>query len=243
MSNTPDNAPTTGPSKRRRRFLLIGLACGAVSGGITSVFSIQPFIATLAMMVFARGLAKTVSGGMKISTAVKNPDGTYRYADVPGIFNLIDSRVFGGEISVVTLIFLVCAGLCWALLARQVSPDMAITTDIIVGFPGESEVEFAESLQFVREMQFAGGHVFNYSARPGTAAERLPGQVPLAVRRQRSQAVRDGGSGEDRESHPYDRGRRLSFTPPSIADKLHSCNRVFLGGLRDAIFSRSDVGQ
>lgn len=77
-------------------------------------------------------------------------------------------------------------------LARGASPEMAITTDVIVGFPGETEAEFAESLDFVREMRFAGGHVFNYSARPGTAAERLPGQVPLEVRKQRSQRMRDG---------------------------------------------------
>jgi ribose transport system permease protein len=89
--------------------LLVGLICGSISGSITACFQIQPFIATLAMMVFARGLAKTVSGGTKISTAVKNPDGTYRYVDVPAIFNFIDSRILGGHISVVTVIFLVCA--------------------------------------------------------------------------------------------------------------------------------------
>src|SRR5215831_8511270 len=66
--------------------LVLALLCGAVSGGLTAWFGIQPFIATLAMMVFARGLAKTVSGGMKISTAVKNPDGTFRYVDVPPVF-------------------------------------------------------------------------------------------------------------------------------------------------------------
>jgi len=76
-------------------------------------------------------------------------------------------------------------------LAREASPDIAITTDVIVGFPGEDETEFAQSMDFVHEMRFAGGHVFSYSARPGTAAERLPGQVPLEVRKQRSQSMRD----------------------------------------------------
>src|SRR5437660_8361718 len=88
---------------------LLGMACGAVSGGLTAWFGIQPFIATLAMMVFARGLAKTVSGGMKISTAITNPNGTFRQVDVPGIFRFIDSRIFGGHVSVVTLIFVICA--------------------------------------------------------------------------------------------------------------------------------------
>jgi ribose transport system permease protein len=99
--------------------LLMGLACGAVSGGITAWWGIQPFIATLAMMVFARGLAKTISGGMKISTAVKNPDGTYHYVNVPGIFRAIDNRILGGDLAVVTVIFLVCAILGWVILSRH----------------------------------------------------------------------------------------------------------------------------
>jgi ribose transport system permease protein len=99
--------------------LMVGLLCGAIAGGITASWGIQPFIATLAMMVFARGLAKTVSGGMKISTAVKNPDGSYRYVDVPAIFRFIDSRILGGDLAVVTVIFLVCASLAWVLLSRH----------------------------------------------------------------------------------------------------------------------------
>lgn len=74
--------------------------------------------------------------------------------------------------------------------AREAISGVAITTDVIVGFPGESEVEFAESLAFVEEMQFADGHVFTYSARPDTPAARLPGQVPHAIRKQRNAMVR-----------------------------------------------------
>jgi len=69
-------------------------------------------------------------------------------------------------------------------------PGVAITTDIIAGFPGETPAEFAESLEFVRRMRFAGGHVFTYSARPGTAAARMPGQVPHPLRKERSAQVR-----------------------------------------------------
>lgn len=99
--------------------LLVGAACGGVAGAVTAGFRIQPFIATLAMMVFARGLAKTVSGGMKVSTAVKNPDGTYRYVDVPAIFRFIDSRILGDNVSVVTVIFLLCALATWLALSRH----------------------------------------------------------------------------------------------------------------------------
>ncbi|HNQ88856.1 MAG TPA: ABC transporter permease [Verrucomicrobiota bacterium] len=99
--------------------LLMGAACGGAAGMLTAWFRIQPFIATLAMMVFARGLAKTLSDGMKVSTAVKNADGTYRYVDVPAVFRFIDNRILDGNLSVVTVIFVVCALLTWVVLARH----------------------------------------------------------------------------------------------------------------------------
>ena len=77
-----------------------------------------------------------------------------------------------------------------AAAARSAAPDMALTTDLIVGFPGETDAEFNEGLQFVREMQFSGGHVFSFSARPGTAAARFTYQVPPAVRKRRSAELR-----------------------------------------------------
>lgn len=94
-----------------------GLACGLVSGTLTARFRIQPFIATLAMMVFARGLAKSISGGVKVSTSLPNPDGSYRSIPLPEIFHGIDSPL--GGVSVVTIIFLACAGVCWVLLERH----------------------------------------------------------------------------------------------------------------------------
>ena len=57
---------------------------------------------------------------------------------------------------------------------RAAMPDVAITADLMVGFPGETEAEHVESLAFVREMAFAEQHIFRYSERPGTAAARLP---------------------------------------------------------------------
>ncbi len=74
--------------------------------------------------------------------------------------------------------------------ARAAIPGVAITTDVIVGFPGESEAEFAESVDFIQRMAFAHGHVFTYSARPGTAAARMAGQVPHPLRKERSRRLR-----------------------------------------------------
>ncbi len=75
--------------------------------------------------------------------------------------------------------------------ARERIPGLTLTTDIIVGFPGESDEEFQQSLQFVESMQFAHLHVFPYSRRPGTAAARMKGHVAEAVKRERSVAMRE----------------------------------------------------
>jgi threonylcarbamoyladenosine tRNA methylthiotransferase MtaB len=74
--------------------------------------------------------------------------------------------------------------------ARRQIPGVAITTDVITGFPGETGQEFDESLAFIESMEFAGGHVFTYSAREGTAASRMPSQVPVSVRKERNARVR-----------------------------------------------------
>ncbi len=69
---------------------------------------------------------------------------------------------------------------------KQTFPDCAVTTDMIVAFPGETEEEFRESLQFMQVCGFADMHIFPYSRRPGTPADKMPGQHPNAVKEQRS---------------------------------------------------------
>jgi len=75
--------------------------------------------------------------------------------------------------------------------ARQAIPGVAVTSDVIAGFPGETDTEFEQSLAFVESMQFAGAHIFTYSARPGTAAAGMPEQVHNAVRKERNQRLRE----------------------------------------------------
>lgn len=60
---------------------------------------------------------------------------------------------------------------------REIRPDMAFTTDVIVGFPLESDCDFNETIAFVKEVSFAGGHVFPYSRRDGTPAAKMTGQI------------------------------------------------------------------
>jgi len=95
-----------------------GLATGLVSGTLVARARIQPFIATLAMMVFARGLAKWSSGGQKISQAVQAPDGTFSYVDLPRAFDALGGSVLGGNIAVVTLVFGGCLAVSWVVLAK-----------------------------------------------------------------------------------------------------------------------------
>ena len=74
-------------------------------------------------------------------------------------------------------------------LLKKTFPGCAITTDMIVAFPGETEEEFQESLAFIRRCGFADMHIFPYSRRPGTPADKMPGQHPNAVKEARSQAA------------------------------------------------------
>ncbi|HHV51356.1 MAG TPA: tRNA (N(6)-L-threonylcarbamoyladenosine(37)-C(2))-methylthiotransferase MtaB [Clostridiales bacterium] len=72
---------------------------------------------------------------------------------------------------------------------RKFFPDCAITTDIMVGFPGEDEREFKESLEFAKSIGFSRVHVFAYSPRPGTPAAKAPGQVSNAEKSRRSRIM------------------------------------------------------
>lgn len=74
-------------------------------------------------------------------------------------------------------------------LIRSVLPQAAITTDVIVGFPGETDVELEECYQFCQRMDFARIHVFPYSLRQGTTAARMIGQVAVAVKKLRSRRM------------------------------------------------------
>ncbi len=74
-------------------------------------------------------------------------------------------------------------------LIRQNIPDAAITTDIIVGFPGETDEEFEESYRFCQRMEFARIHVFPFSPRSGTKAAQMPGQTGSRTKKQRSDTM------------------------------------------------------
>jgi threonylcarbamoyladenosine tRNA methylthiotransferase MtaB len=78
-----------------------------------------------------------------------------------------------------------------AALARESIPNLALTSDIMVGFPGEGEEEFGESCRFCERMGFAAMHVFPYSARPGTKAARMADKVGDSEKKRRCQIMLD----------------------------------------------------
>ena len=79
--------------------------------------------------------------------------------------------------------FFESVGLLWKHFQ---TPVPAITTDMIVGFPGETEEEFVQSLDFIQRCAFSAMHIFPYSKRPGTPAASMPDQVPRAVKEERA---------------------------------------------------------
>jgi threonylcarbamoyladenosine tRNA methylthiotransferase MtaB len=93
--------------------------------------------------------------------------------------------------------------------ARAVICDLAVTTDILVGFPGEDDDAFRESYQYLERIGFAKLHVFPYSARPGTAATKLPRQVPRHVRDERARRMRELGALQRRRFRNRFLGREL----------------------------------
>ena len=91
---------------------------------------------------------------------------------------------------------------------RAAVPGVAVTTDVIVGFPGETEAELAESLATVEAAGFAKVHVFPYSARPGTDAERMPGQVSPGEKKERMERMLDAGRRAEHEFQRAHLGKR-----------------------------------
>jgi len=94
---------------------------------------------------------------------------------------------------------------------RQVNPEMGITTDIIVGFPGETEADFDESISLVREVAFDNAFVFKYSPRKGTPAATLPDPVPEELIAERHGRLLDRVNEIGREKYRREVGKRVQI--------------------------------
>jgi threonylcarbamoyladenosine tRNA methylthiotransferase MtaB len=122
---------------------------------------------------------------------------------------------------------------------RERVPGVAITTDVLVGFPGETEAEMAENLATVSALGFAKVHVFPFSPRPGTAAEAMPGQVSPAEKKERTARMMDVAARAEREFLERQVGRRVTvlWERPKTAGLAHGLTdnyiRVFCRTERD----------
>lgn len=101
-------------------------------------------------------------------------------------------------------------------LLRDALPQASITTDVIVGFPGETNGDFEESLAFCEAMGFSKMHVFRFSARPGTEAATLANQVPADISRERSERMRRLGE----RLRFADAVRRAGNIEPVLVERL-----------------------
>ncbi|MCD4749496.1 MAG: tRNA (N(6)-L-threonylcarbamoyladenosine(37)-C(2))-methylthiotransferase MtaB [Thermoanaerobaculales bacterium] len=102
--------------------------------------------------------------------------------------------------------------------ARSRIPDVSISTDIIVGFPGETEAEFEESIAFVRAMTFSRLHVFRYSQREGTLAATMPAQVQGPLASERSRQFHQLGASLEKNFNSSFEGRTLQVLWESSED-------------------------
>ncbi len=109
---------------------------------------------------------------------------------------------------------------------RRLSDDVAVTTDVMVGFPGETDEEFNESLNFVKKIGFADLHVFQYSPRPGTPAAKMEGQVDPAVKHERSTLMIKAGE----ESRSSFLSRFIGRTLSVLFEQKHEHKEGFYEG-------------
>jgi threonylcarbamoyladenosine tRNA methylthiotransferase MtaB len=119
-------------------------------------------------------------------------DAFYQLFDNPRLMPHLHLPLQSGSDSVLRRMARRCKTEEFALIVdrlRQLDPLFNITSDIIVGFPGETEAEWQDSLAFIAQMGFGHLHIFTYSPRTGTKAATLPNQVPDTVKKQRSQEL------------------------------------------------------
>lgn len=102
---------------------------------------------------------------------------------------------------------------------RNIRPNIAITTDVIVGFPNETEKDFNETIEFVKEINFAGGHVFPYSKRNNTPAAKMDGQISKVEKHDRCKRLIDVFSKLEDNYYELNVGKSLIVIPEVYKDE------------------------
>lgn len=112
---------------------------------------------------------------------------------------------------------------------RATIPHFNITTDIIVGFPGETEQEWRDSFDFIQQTGFGHTHIFTYSLRDGTKAASLPGQVPNEIKKQRSRELHQLAESMQRDFFEANLGCTFSVLWESQIEKLADGKQLIFG--------------
>ena len=101
---------------------------------------------------------------------------------------------------------------------RKNRPNISITTDVIVGFPGETEIFFEETVETIRKIQFSKLHVFPYSRRKGTVADTMENQIPEEIKKKRVQLLLELSRNLEEQYFKKFIGAELSFIPEIVKD-------------------------
>lgn len=103
---------------------------------------------------------------------------------------------------------------------RKVFPNVALTTDVIVGFPGETEEEFNQTYEFLKRIKFYKMHIFKYSQRKGTKAAVMPNQINGDIKEERSRKLIELSDQNEREYNEQYIGKEVEvlFEEPHIED-------------------------
>jgi len=122
---------------------------------------------------------------------------------------------------------------------REYDPDFGITTDIIVGFPGETEEDFRDTLDIVKEASFGKTHVFRYSPRKGTAGAKLRGAVPEEVKKERAGMLEEAAEEVARDFRLSIKGKEQTVL---IEEEEDGYMTGYTGNYIKAYISLSDLG-
>ena len=116
---------------------------------------------------------------------------------------------------------------------RKVFPNVALTTDVIVGFPGETEEEFKQTYEFLKRIKFYKMHIFKYSQRKGTKAAVMPNQINGDIKEERSRKLIELSDRNEKEYNEQYIGKKVEvlFEEPHIEDgkryfKGHTTNYI-----------------
>ncbi len=116
-------------------------------------------------------------------------------------------------------------------LLRSVYPNVALTTDVIVGFPGETEEEFNKTYSFLQDINFYKMHIFKYSQRHGTKAEKMPNQVDGKIKEERSRKLIELSDRNEKEQNKEYLNKKLKVLIEELEDdyyKGHTTNYIMV---------------